>query len=437
MNEYDSDLIRYYLISQGLEEVESELSADLIIYNTCAVRKRAEDKVLGRLGQIKHRKGGRWVIVVGCMAQHTAERLVERYGVDIVIGTTQHYRFSNLAELLKNRPAIYVDFEPRKYPIFNRSTKVSAYLPIQSGCSYRCTFCIVPNVRGPQISRPPQDIIKEARWLIEQGYKEIVLLGQTVSGYGKDIFGWDKTPFIDLLKELVKLDGVLWYRYTSPHPRDFNDVVIEFLLSSERIERHVHLPLQSGSDKILKLMGRGYTIEQYLHIVRKFRELDPEISITTDIIVGFPGETEEDFQRTLDVVKQVEFDQAFMFAFSPRPGTKAALMPDQVPKPIRMERLYRLIRLQNSITERKNRSLIGKVLRALVMGPSVKDSNMYECRTSSGKLIIIERTPDIKPGDILEVKITDAKLWGLIGEPLPSQDARGDPSFSRASSEIR
>ena len=425
MNEYDSELVSHILTSKGYVEVSSEEEADIIIYNTCAVRERAEKKVYGRLGALWRLpdRPKKKVIVMGCIAQEKGKWLLDKYDVDLVIGTNHLKDFERIEELLEKAPIVLTDMPGREDDgiLFRRRESYYAYVPIQFGCSYRCTFCIVPLVRGKQVSRPFQMILKEIEYLTSQGAKEIILLGQTVNSYGKDKRWAGKTDyplFEDLLEKISEIKGIKWLRFTSPHPRDFNLRQIELVGELDIIPKWVHLPLQSGDDEILRKMGRGYTISDYLKIIEELRKRVPDIAITTDIIVGFPGETRQQFKNTLKVVREVEFDQAFMFAYSPRPGTKAAEMEqiEGVPEEEKKERLQELIELQNEITQRKNEAMVGSVVEALLEGPSKKDPNYWEARTDKNKAVIIPAPEDKNLiGTFTKVKLEEAFVWGFKG----------------------
>jgi tRNA-2-methylthio-N6-dimethylallyladenosine synthase len=285
------------------------------------------------------------------------------------------------------------------------------------GCDYYCTFCIVPFTRGKMQSRPKEQIIKEIQDLAQKGYKEIILLGQTVNAYGIDLK--NSYDFADLLYDVSLIDGIKWIRFTSPYPTNFNDKQIKTICTIDKIAKHVHLPLQSGNNEILRRMARRYTVQQFLEVVYKFRELCPNIALSTDIIVGFPYETDEQFQDTLNIVKQVRFDQAFMFAYSEREGTKAATYP-QLPLKERLKRLYELISVQNEITIEKNREYVGKELEILVEGESDKNPNKLEGRTETNKIVVFDKIEKDLVGKFVKVRITKSYLWGLEGVLLNS-----------------
>ena len=423
-NEYDSELIAGILEKMGAISVDNEKDADIVIFNTCAVRKNAEDKFYGRLGalkKIKNEKKDMIIIVSGCLAQKDYLKISSIDHVDIVIGT---HRISQLPTILqeikynRNKKIVDVDFTGRTEPDIppRRLSKFSAYIPIMFGCDYYCTFCIVPFTRGKMQSRPKEEILKEIKDLASKNYVEIILLGQTVNAYGIDFkYTYD---FADLLQEVSLVDGIKWIRFTSPYPTNFNDKQIKTICFTDKIAKHIHLPLQSGNNEILRKMARRYTVEQFLDVVYKFRELCPNIALSTDIIVGFPYETDEQFEDTLEVVRKVKFDQAFMFAYSERQGTKAATYP-QLPLRERLQRLYKLISVQNEITIEKNREYIGKTVEILVEGPSEKNPNKLEGRTETNKIVVFPITNgknfEDLTGKFVKVKITDSHLWGLEG----------------------
>jgi len=426
-NEYDSELIAGILEKFGANPVDNEIDANIVIFNTCAVRKNAEDKFYGRLGalkKVKNEKKDMIVIVTGCLAQKDYLKISKIDYVDIVLGT---HRISQLPTILqelkynKNKKIVDIDFTGRTEPDIppRRLSKISAYIPIMFGCDYYCTFCIVPFTRGKMQSRPKEQIIKEIQDLAQKGYREIILLGQTVNAYGIDLK--NSYDFADLLYDVSLIDGIKWIRFTSPYPTNFNDKQIKTICTIDKITKHVHLPLQSGNNEILRRMARRYTIQQFLEVVYKFRELCPNIALSTDIIVGFPYETDEQFQDTLNIVKQVRFDQAFMFAYSEREGTKAATYP-QLPLKERLKRLYELISVQNEITIEKNKEYVGKELEILVEGESDKNPNKLEGRTETNKIVVFDKIEKDLIGKFVKVRITKSYLWGLEGTLLNSDN---------------
>ncbi len=427
MNEEDSEQMGLYLQERGYEPTDRLEDADVVLLNTCSVRRKPEDKVFSTLGQLrklKERKPNMVIGVCGCMAQLRAQEIKERAPhVDMIVGTAhvsqvgalldevlQKRRLAMRLELPERKGVIVTDIPERKV---DRKPKLKAFVPIQYGCDKFCTFCIVPITRGRERSRPTADIIDEIKRLAERGTKEVILLGQTVNSYGKNLLE-GRVPFARLLKLINDIDGIERIRFTSPYPRDFRDDLIEAIATLPKVMEQVHLPLQSGDNEILKAMRRLYTVEQFEEIVHKLRERVPNIAITTDIIVGFPGETEEQFENTLRVVERLRFDGAFMFAYSPRPGTPAAQMKNQIPRAVKQERLERLIELQNRITCEINASQVGRVFEVLVEGPSQKDPTKLAGFTRENKMMHFVGSPDLV-GKIVKVRADEAHLWGFYG----------------------
>jgi tRNA-2-methylthio-N6-dimethylallyladenosine synthase len=379
---------------------------------------------LGQLRKLKQRKPNLVIGVCGCMAQLRAEEIKRRAPhVDMIVGTAHVSQVGNLLEevLQQRRLAMRLELPERKGAIvtdipqrkIDRAPKLKAYVPIQYGCDKFCTFCIVPITRGRERSRPTQDILDEIKRLAELGTKEVILLGQTVNSYGKNLLE-GRVPFSRLLQLINDIPGIERIRFTSPYPRDFRDDLINAIAELPKVMEHVHLPLQSGDNAILKAMRRLYTIEQFEEIVHKLRERVPNIAITTDIIVGFPGETEEQFEHTLQAVERIRFDGAFMFAFSPRPGTPAAQMENQIPRAVKQQRLQRLIELQNRITCEINASQVGRVFEVLVEGPSQKDPTKLAGFTRENKMMHFVGERDLI-GQLVQVRADEAHLWGFYG----------------------
>jgi tRNA-2-methylthio-N6-dimethylallyladenosine synthase len=399
----------------------------VILLNTCSVRRKPEEKgfrTLGQLRKLKQRKPNLVIGVCGCMAQLRAEEIKRRAPhVDMIVGTAHVSQVGNLLEevLQQRRLAMRLELPERKGAIvtdipqrkIDRAPKLKAYVPIQYGCDKFCTFCIVPITRGRERSRPTQDILDEIKRLAELGTKEVILLGQTVNSYGKNLLE-GRVPFSRLLQLINDIPGIERIRFTSPYPRDFRDDLINAIAELPKVMEHVHLPLQSGDNAILKAMRRLYTIEQFEEIVHKLRERVPNIAITTDIIVGFPGETEEQFEHTLQAVERIRFDGAFMFAFSPRPGTPAAQMENQIPRAVKQQRLQRLIELQNRITCEINASQVGRVFEVLVEGPSQKDPTKLAGFTRENKMMHFVGERDLI-GQLVQVRADEAHLWGFYG----------------------
>lgn len=421
-NEYDSELIASILEKMGAIAVDNENDADIVVFNTCAVRKNAENKFYGRLGnlkKIKNEKKDIIVIVAGCLAQKDYLKISSIEHVDIVIGTHRISALPNIIQeiKLKRNKVVDVDFTGRTEPDVppRRLSKFSAYIPIMFGCDYYCTFCIVPFTRGRMQSRNKEDILKEVQALDEKGYKEIIYIGQTVNAYGIDKkFSYD---FADLLYDTCQMvNNIKWIRFTSPYPTNFNDKQIQVISTNERIAKHIHLPLQSGNNEVLRRMARRYTVEQFIEVIEKFRQFNSYIGLSTDVIVGFPGETEQQFEDTLKVMEKIRFDQAFMFAYSEREGTKAANYEERIPYRERLKRLYKLIELQNKITEEKNREYLNRVVEILVEGPTEKNPDFWEGRTETNKIVVFPKPDTDISGQFVKTKIKKAFLWGLEGE---------------------
>lgn len=423
MNENDSLKYAGIFESMGFEK-GTEADSNFYLFNTCCVRENAENTLFGRLGYLKQKKlKGKdiYIAVVGCMSQqrHILEKIKQSYKfVDIVLGTGSMSLFPDKVYkiLINNKKEIeYVDVGneiEEEVPIIYED-KYKASVSIIYGCNNFCSYCIVPYVRGRERSRKPEDIISDITRLAKKGYKEIMLLGQNVNSYGND-FKEKKYGFPDLLKDIEKIDGIEIIRFMSPHPKDFKDDLIEVIKNSKKIARQIHLPLQSGSTKILKDMNRKYTKEDFLNIVEKLKKADENISISTDIIVGFPGETNEDFNDTLDVVKKVKFDQIYMFIYSKRVGTKAAKMEDNTPNGEKVRRLETLKKVYEEQLPYNNEKMIGKVYKVLVEGKSKNNDKLYTGRTSQNKVVIFEADEkDI--GRLKNIIIDSQHLWYLKG----------------------
>ena len=421
MNVHDSEEIKALLESMGYIECDDYEKCDLVILNTCAIRENAHDKVFGFLGRLKHLKKTNKNLIIGlcgCMAQeeHVINEIREKHPyIDIVFGT---HNLNELPSILKNyygKQDIEVySKEGDVYEfgnLYKRDSKYSAWVNIMYGCDKFCTYCIVPYTRGKQRSRKSIDILKEVKELKEEGYKEITLLGQNVNAYGKDLDG--EIEFSELLKKVSDI-GIERIRFVTSHPWDFTDQMIDVIASRDNIMPYIHLPLQSGSSRILKLMGRRYTKEEYMTLYNKIRTKVKGASITTDIIVGFPGETEEDFKDTLDVVDACKYDGAFTFIFSPRENTPASKMEDTTSLGEKEDRLQRLNEKINSYSKLSNEKMLGTVQKVLVTGISEKDSNKVCGYTENMKLVNVEAPKDVI-GSIINVKILEAKSFSLDG----------------------
>lgn len=434
MNERDSEAVAAQLRARGYTLVESEENADIILLNTCSVRDLAEQKALGKMRAIAAdaRANKRNVILgfMGCMAQSRGQSLIDRLpDVDLVVGTQKIHRIADYVDEIvagKKDKVVEVDEEAgsqmaiREHLLDGRGQKaVTAFVSIMQGCNQRCTFCIVPHTRGRERFRPIDDIVQECRELARQGVKEITLLGQIVTSYGRgEIETKDgKSPFVQLLEAVHQVDGIERIRFTAPHPKGYGDDLVEAYGRLPKLVESAHIPVQSGSNRILKLMGRGHTRERYLEIIEKLRTVQPQIGICTDIIVGFPGETDEDFEQTVDLVKKAQFDQAFIFKYSPREGTKAAAMPDQIPQDIKESRHQYLLSLMNQIGAQRYSRFVGKQVQILVEGPSKKNPERLMGRTRCNKIVVFEGSPR-HIGELLEVNITRAGTFTLYGDPV-------------------
>lgn len=421
MNVHDSEEIKGILENLGFKETTKVEDSDIVVLNTCAIRENAHDKVFGFLGRLKHLKKEKPELIIcigGCMPQEesVANRLKEKYPfVNIVFGT---HNINDLGTMIleanKEQQIEVYSIEGNVYENMDyvRDSKYTAWVNIMYGCDKFCTYCIVPFTRGRQRSRKMEDIIKEVNDLKEKGYLEITLLGQNVNAYGKDLEeGYD---FATLLENVAKTN-IPRIRFVTSHPWDFTDKMIDVIARFENIMPYIHLPIQSGSTKVLKLMGRRYTKEEYTRLYNKIKERVPNVSITTDIIVGFPNETEEDFKETLDVVNICKFDGAFTFIYSPREGTPAAKIKDEISKEVKEERLQRLNELINNYSLLHNKEYIGKTEEVLILGPSEKGENKVYGYTKTMKLVNVNNAEnDI--GKLIQVHITDAKSFSLDGE---------------------
>ena len=429
LNENDSEKISGMAQSMGYTKTDDILDADLVIYNTCCIRENAEEKLFGKLGEVKKIKESKGIIIAigGCMMQeeHIIDKIKKSYKYDVIFGTHTLHKFpEDLYNAIVNNKRITdildIDGEIIEGLPIQRDDDIKASVTIMNGCNNFCTYCIVPYVRGRERSRAPEDIIKEVQKLAEEGYKEITLLGQNVNSYmrverEKQETTNDIDSFAKLLREVNKVKGIEKIRFTSPHPKDFTDDVIEAIKDCEKVSKLVHLPLQSGSTNVLKAMNRVYTKEQYLNLVEKMKKEIPNVKFSTDIIVGFPGETEEDFEDTLDVVKKVRFEQIFMFIYSRRRGTPADKMENQVPEDTKHERFERLKKLYEEIIEENNKEYVGTIQKILTEGYSKTNSDYLTGRTDTNKVVIFKGKPELI-GKMVEVKIKSEHKWYLKGE---------------------
>lgn len=425
MNVNESAKMKQILQTMGYEIVDDIDDSDLVFLNTCTVREGAAVKVYGKLGdlkRLKEKKNGKMIIgVTGCLAQEVRDEFIKKTPyVDLVLGNQNIGRIPDIIERLEKGEDVHVVMVEDEDELPQRvdadfGDDIVASISITYGCNNYCTFCIVPYVRGMERSVPLHEIVQDVKKYTEKGYKEILFLGQNVNSYGSDLA--DETDnFAKLLRESAKIEGDFWIKYVSPHPKDFTDEVIEAIADNSKIARMLHLPLQSGSNKILNAMNRGYTKEEFITLAKKIKEKIPDIGLTTDIIVGFPGETDEDFQDTMDVVNEVGFENAFMFMYSKRSGTPAATMEEQVDEQVKNERLQQLMRLQNYKAKEESQKYLGKTVKVLVEGPSRKNPEMLTGRTSTHKIVLFKSDRTDLKGKFVHTRIYEAKTWTLYGE---------------------
>lgn len=425
LNENDSMKYRGIFETMGMTKADSIENANVILFNTCCIRENAEDKLYGRLGLLKNRKlndKDMYIAIVGCMTEqeHIIEKIKKSYKfVDVVLGTKSMARFAEklYIAMKNNKKTIENDLGEHEIVedipiVYDEGYKAS--ISIIYGCNNFCSYCIVPYVRGRERSRLPQDILKDVNEVASKGYKEITLLGQNVNSYGND-FKDNKYTFVDLLKDIEKVEGIEIIRFVSPHPKDFSKELIDEIAISKKISKQIHLPLQSGSTKILKEMNRKYTKKHFLNLVDEIRKQVPNVSFSTDIIVGFPGETEQDFLDTLDVVEKVRFDQIYMFCYSKRVGTRAEKMENQIDEKTKVERLERLKALFEKILDEENEKRVGKIEEILVEGLSKNDENMYTGRTLDNKVVNFKADKEMI-GKIKKIKIIKNNKWYFTGE---------------------
>lgn len=430
LNENDSEKLSGMMEEMGYSKTDKLEDANLIVFNTCCVRENAEDRLFGKLGEVKKYKEAKGTIIAigGCMMQekHIVEKLKQSYSFfDIVFGTHTLHKFpGDVYNVIQNRKRIEdiidIDGEVIEGLPIKRDDSIKASVSIMNGCNNFCTYCIVPYVRGRERSRRAEDIIAEIKCLAKEGYKEITLLGQNVNSYmrverekNEDV--GQINSFAKLLREVNKIDGIERIRFISPHPKDFTDDVIEAIRDCDKVCKIIHLPLQSGSTEVLRKMNRKYTKEQYLDVVKKMREKIPGVEFSTDIIVGFPEETEEDFEDTLDVVSKVCFEQVFMFIYSRRVGTPADKMENQIPEDVKHTRFDRLKKLVESQIEANNKKYVGTMQKVLVEGKSKTNEKMLTGRTDTNKVVNFEAEED-KIGTMVNLKIVSEHMWYLRGE---------------------
>jgi tRNA-2-methylthio-N6-dimethylallyladenosine synthase len=437
MNEHDSERIGGLLSADGYVPTEDATEAEVIVFNTCAIRQNADDRLYGNLGHLrplKERRPDLRIVVAGCLAQKDGGTILERAPwVDVVVGT---HALPELLDLLRASESEGPQMDVREYTeVFpsalpaRREVAHHAWVSVSVGCDNACTFCIVPLVRGRQRSRPIEEVLAEVEGLARQGVVEVTLLGQNVNTYGRDVTGAGPRPgplFGELLRAVNRVEGIRRIRFTSPHPHDFTSDVIAAMAESEKVCEHIHFPLQSGSDRVLRAMRRSYRRERYLAWLEAIRVAIPGIAVTTDVIVGFPGETEADLEDTLDIVRRARFDQAYTFQYSPRPGTRAVEMPGQPPKAVVQGRFDRLVELQESVSLEIMRQHVGRTFEVLVEGTGRKGGAQGRTRTNK----VVHLPGDIPPGTFVQARIVSAHPHHLRGEPvIPAADpaVHGEP----------
>lgn len=420
LNENDSEKIAGMLVEMGYEEASAPQEANIVVFNTCCIRENAEEKLFGKLGELKNIKAKNNMIICvgGCMSQeqHVVEKIKQSYNfVDVIFGTHNLHKLPEMImqRIEENKKQIDVwDIDGivvENLPI-KRTSEKNALVTIMYGCNNFCSYCIVPYTRGRERSRKPEDILREIKKLAAEGYKEIMLLGQNVNSYN----GGEGYNFANLLRNIDKIEGIDIVRFMSPHPKDFTDDVIDAIAESKSVCKVIHLPLQSGSSKVLKLMNRKYTKEHYLNLVDKIREKVENVYFTTDIIVGFPGETEEDFEDTLDVVRKVDFEQVFMFIYSVRKGTAAEKMDGHIPEDVKSERFNRLKELADSMTTESIKKYVGTIQKVLVEGESKTNPDVLTGRTRSNRIVNFIGDKNLI-GKEIDIEITSEHAWYLRG----------------------
>ena len=438
MNERDSEQVAHSLLERGYEAVANEAEADVVLLNTCSVRDMADHKALGKMGMMSQLAKRRPEMVfgfLGCMAQARGDSLFNGLPhLDLVVGTQKFHRVPDYVEELveKKRTRRMDDLrfsmsdtaeEPGSQETIHEqqlaAKQATAFVSIMQGCNMHCTFCIVPYTRGAERSRSIDQIVREVRGLVARGVKEVTLLGQIVNLYGRHEFPKvnGKSPFVQLLEAVHAIEGLERLRFTSPHPIGFRDDLLQALAELPKLAEHVHLPLQSGSDRILKAMHRPYTAEKYAALVRRIRAARPEVAITTDVIVGFPGEEESDYAQTRALVEQIDFDNAFVFRYSTRSGTPAAIAGNQVPEAVKEERNRDLLRLVDASAHRANERLVGREVEILCEGPSRYNAARLMGRTRTNKIVLFEDAQN-RAGELLRIKVQQANGFSLYGTPL-------------------
>ena len=425
MNVNESAKMKQMLQTIGYEIIEDITKSDLVFLNTCTVREGAASRVYSKLSNLKHlkeKKKGKMIIgVTGCLAQEVRDDFIKKTPyVDLVLGNQNIGRIPDLIERVEKGGETHIvevddeDELPERIDA-DFGDDIVASISITYGCNNYCTFCIVPYVRGMERSVPVHEVLKDVKQYTEKGYKEILFLGQNVNSDGSDLAD-KKDNFARLLNESANIEGDFWIKYVSPHPKDFTDEVIDAIANNSKVAKMLHLPLQSGSTKILNSMNRGYTKEEFVNLTKKIKNKIPDIGLTTDIIVGFPGETDDDFQDTLDVVNEVGFENAFMFMYSVRSGTPAATMDEQVSEQVKSERLQQLMRLQNMKAKEETKKYLDQTIKVLVEGPSKKNPEMLTGRTSTHKIALFKSDRTDLKGKFVNIRVYDTKTWTLYGE---------------------
>lgn len=426
MNEEDSEKLSGMLIPMGYKRTTEKENADIIIFNTCCVRENAEQKVDGNIGALKNlkkQKPNLIIAVTGCMMQQEgmAKYIISKFPfVDIIIGTHNAYKFPEYLKRIQGGDSSIVEIWDKEEDIVegipvDRESSIKGFVTIMYGCNNFCTYCIVPYVRGRERSRNPEDIINEIKDMVAQGYKEITLLGQNVNSYGKGLS--PEINFAELLRRINSIENLERVRFMTSHPKDLSKEVIEVIAEGDKLCEQIHLPVQSGSTNLLNKMNRHYDRQQYLELVKTIKNSIPNVGLSTDIIVGFPGETEEDFAETLSLMEEVKFDLAFTYLYSKRKGTPADEMLEQIPEKVKHERFNRLIEVVNRISAEKNKEYAGKIVEVLVEGYSKNDESKLTGRTRTGKLVNFEGNHK-SIGELVSVQITKAHSFSLIGEEI-------------------
>lgn len=424
MNVVDSEQIVDLVQQLEYEQVDSPDRADLIILNTCSIRARAERKVYGHLGRfkpLKQQRPGLILAVCGCVAQQEGQRMLEKVPyLDIVCGTHNVHRFADMVRQVEERRArcvevAFLEAEQRRrlFPERKHVDGITRFVTVIQGCDNFCAYCIVPHVRGREVSRPAAEVVHEVRSLVEQGVREVTLIGQNVNSYGRK--EGDEISFAALLRQINAVEGLERIRFMTSHPKDLSDELIDCFGELDKLCKHIHLPVQAGGDAVLKAMRRGYTREQYLDRIARLRAVCPDIRITSDVIVGFPGETENDFEQTMDLLRQARFAEIYSFIFSPRPGTSAADLPDDTSKEIKQERFDRMLALQEEITLEYHRGDVGKELPVLVEGSSRQGKGQLFGRTTWNRIVNFDGGPDLI-GKIVPVRLTRAYRNSHLGK---------------------